>query len=937
MRRFYFTMMMLSLAVIAFAQEFAITGRVVDAEDNEGLPLAQVSLLTKDSVKVTNEISDNEGYFKLKPKSPGEYLLSVTFIGYEPLWKKVRVSEKNPHKKMGQLKMAVDRKLLSELKVTGLAQELTIKADTFIYHSNAFRVPEGASLAALVKQLPGLQMDEEGNLTFQGKAVGTILINGKPFFGDANTAMSNMTSDAVEDLKVYEKTDEEKEFAGLHDTNKQTVIDLKIKKEYMSSWNVNASAAGGTNERFLGKVFASNFNDKYRAAVYAQVNNLSQWQRVDENGNWSHWSLPGALRTFRTVGTILSWSNGKKNTDKGYLDANAEFSYNHDNSTSLSTSNSVYLISDNIKHYEYSRHNSRNSSKSPRMDVNITWNIDTLNRIELDAHYSNYSSKYRGSSQAARYNKEAWWSDAHKHLLGDNIENDAQAAAISTNESNGRSNYYSNNLGITTNYTRRLVALKGALTVTGRVYGGSNNDAHHSKSRYLYFNTQEPQVKRGDYNYSSEYNYRYILNTEYQASLGKHLNYSFSYNYEHNEEKEGLSLYRFDRYSTLDYPLGWKPSTADSLFAVKDLDNSRNSINYKNVHTVSGVVSGVWNKFEFYTALNTDIVNEKIFFTRDEEQYSPQRKVVNWSPMAHMKFKPTEGAELTLDYSGSIDHPELNEKIPFTDTSSESTTIIRNGNLSSRWSNNFSLRGKYFGSKRGDTYNMYSNVTLYNNDRTNTMLIDPVTGKATFSTVNVSGNYNYFISLNTQQPLDSARHWTLTAQTSLRASRNKSYTGSTNDGMGLSVMHSYSPSAGMTLKWRKDIWSIVLSGSYNGDILRYDAQGYNQTGATFEWNIQPMVELPFGMKINSSFGLYGRRGYSDDIMNHDQWLWNLSVSQSLLKNKALTLQLDAVDILGQRTSEFFFSDNTQRTYNSTKSYLSYVMLSAVYRFNIGGK
>ena len=368
----------------AFAQEFAVTGRVVDTDNNgEGLPLAQITLHTKDTTRVTVAVSDNDGYFRLQPKKEGEYLLSVTFVGYEPLWKKVKLSEKAPHRKMGQLLMNPDSKLLREVQVTGLAQELTIKADTFVYHSNAFRVPEGASLAVLIKQLPGLQMDSEGNLTFQGKAVGSILVNGKPFFGDANTAMSNMSSAAVEDVKVYEKTDEEKEITGLHDNNKQTVIDLKIKKEYMSSWSVNLTAAGGTSERFTGKLFASNFSDKYRAAVYAQANNLSQWQSADENGNWRYYSLPGAMRTYRTVGGILSWNNGKKNTDAGYFDSNAEVTYEHNNTISLTTAKEEQLMGTNAAHYSYSRGSGYTSATSPSINAGFTWNIDTLNRLRI--------------------------------------------------------------------------------------------------------------------------------------------------------------------------------------------------------------------------------------------------------------------------------------------------------------------------------------------------------------------------------------------------------------------------------------------------------------------------------------------------------------------------------------------------------------------------
>ena len=91
------------------------------------------------------------------------------------------------------------------------------------------------------------------------------------------------------------------------------------------------------------------------------------------------------------------------------------------------------------------------------------------------------------------------------------------------------------------------------------------------------------------------------------------------------------------------------------------------------------------------------------------------------------------------------------------------------------------------------------------------------------------------------------------------------------------------------------------------------------------------------MSINTSFMLFGRRGYADEIMNHDQWLWNATISQSFLKNKALTLQLQAVDILHQRTAEYSFVQPHMRYFTREKVFFSYVMLHAIYRFNIGGK
>jgi hypothetical protein len=97
------------------------------------------------------------------------------------------------------------------------------------------------------------------------------------------------------------------------------------------------------------------------------------------------------------------------------------------------------------------------------------------------------------------------------------------------------------------------------------------------------------------------------------------------------------------------------------------------------------------------------------------------------------------------------------------------------------------------------------------------------------------------------------------------------------------------------------------------------------------------VDLPFGMKINSQCIFYTRTGFSDPMLNHDQWIINASVSQTFLKDKSLTLQLEVTDLLKERTSEFSHLSATSRTFSRTECFLSYVMLHAIYRLNLGGK
>ena len=436
MKHYFLTLLFLLVAGVVGAQEFALSGKVLDAGDaNQPIAMATVRLMKNDTLQVAACATEADGTFSLKAKSAGTYKVNISFVGYETLVKRVELTAKHPHVELGNLLLVPDEKLLREVSVTGLAQELTIKADTFVYHANAYRVPEGATIAALIKQLPGLSMDSDGNLTFQGKAVSSILVNGKPFIGDANTAMSNIVSDAVEEVAVYEKTDEEKEFAGVLDLEKATVVDLKIKKEYMSSWNVNVDAGAGTHSKYLAKAFASNFTDRRRTAVYAQVNNICENQSVDENGNWrSGWGGGDGLFTYRKAGTIMSWDNGKANDAAGLFKLNAEVEVGHDNSEHDRMNNVETMLGSAGSHWSYNRTLVSTAMHDVNANIDFTYNIDSLSRLSANLVYNYYDTDMNASENTSVYSTAAGFENPELGLVGDAVSGELAAVGVNSHK-----------------------------------------------------------------------------------------------------------------------------------------------------------------------------------------------------------------------------------------------------------------------------------------------------------------------------------------------------------------------------------------------------------------------------------------------------------------------------------------------------------------------
>ena len=454
MRPKLLTLLFTFCAIVAQAQTFSVKGLLFDSETKGAMPMVKVQLLTTDSAQVDIATTNDDGAFVLRAKSAGKYIVRTNMIGYESLTKQVSLTSQKAAIDLGKLALKATDIQLSEAQVTALSRMMTMKEDTLVFHSSALRLPPGASLATLMNQLPGVSIDKDGNLTFQGKAVSQILVDGKPFFGDVNTALANMPTDAVQDVKVYEKTDEEKEFRGELDEQKATVVDLKIKKEYKSTWMTNLNLGGGTDKRYIGKFFTTNFTDKRRTAIYAQMNNISQNQRVDENGNWRYWSGTGGVYTYRKAGAMLQWDNGKGNKEAGNLRTNMNVEVAHNDQTSVTHNNSETFLGGSKSLFNYAH--SSNFEKDIRTNINgqLTYNIDSLNRINLSARYSYNNYDEDSWSKSSTYHTQPDITEGlAESLLGNTIDETLKQKGVYSNYHSGLGDAHYHNASLDANYT----------------------------------------------------------------------------------------------------------------------------------------------------------------------------------------------------------------------------------------------------------------------------------------------------------------------------------------------------------------------------------------------------------------------------------------------------------------------------------------------------
>ena len=190
----------------AQAQTFVVSGQVVDSKTRKPIEFATVQLLNSSNKMVTGMNTDAKGRFVLKTKAAGKYTAKASYVTYKSMEKSVTLSAERDSVDLGLYELVASEVSLNTAVVSATVARVEQKEDTMVYNASAYRTPEGSTLDALVEQLPGVEVSDDGTITWNGKTVTEFLINGKDFFkGDTKIAMKNLPVELVSKLKAYDK------------------------------------------------------------------------------------------------------------------------------------------------------------------------------------------------------------------------------------------------------------------------------------------------------------------------------------------------------------------------------------------------------------------------------------------------------------------------------------------------------------------------------------------------------------------------------------------------------------------------------------------------------------------------------------------------------------------------------------------------------------
>src|SRR5687767_10118295 len=242
-----------------------IKGKLVDTVGKQPVADATVSLLNpQDSSLVNFTLSNKLGVFEIKGIEPGTYRLVISSKGFVELKRNVTVRADSALTDLGDLVAEKDYKALQGVTVTS-ESPIRVMNDTVQFNTSGFKTQPNASLEDLLKKLPGVEVDKEGNVKAQGENVQKVLVDGKEFFGnDPKLATKNLTADMIESVQVFDDMSDQAKFTKIDDGSRSKTVNIKLKKDRNKGFFARALAGYGTEDRYEGNLSVNKFNGNQR-------------------------------------------------------------------------------------------------------------------------------------------------------------------------------------------------------------------------------------------------------------------------------------------------------------------------------------------------------------------------------------------------------------------------------------------------------------------------------------------------------------------------------------------------------------------------------------------------------------------------------------------------------------------------------------------------
>lgn len=836
---------------------------------------------------------------------------------------------------------------LEDVVVKATKVKFYMNKDTLVYNADAFNLQEGSMLDDLIRQLPGVAMTDKGQISVNGKPVEELLLNGKTFFNrDRKLILDNLPSFMVSHLKVYDKRTELQELRGDSVGPKSYVMDIGLKRKYQTTWLATVEGGLGSDDRFLGRLFALRLTPRSKISAFANFNNLSDDRKPVNNSDWSPLQQPVNETAVRTAG--VDYATESK---EGVFSSEGNVVFTGRRMTTESRMSSEnFLTGGNT--FGRSLQAGRVRDVSIGTQHRFTWKIPSRTHVRVNPKFS-YHKFNRASTQSSITlldDKFGLWGKAWMDSIASPLGNSLlRKYAINHLMVNTRGNGWDWQGGM--DYSQLLTIPHRS--DHGLRLGGSYRYDHAESNSFDHYRLD--YVGKGETDFRNRFDK--VRNSGYQVaaqisdgwdvvnSPSRVFRLEPGYGFDLSHRNTTRSLYLLNQLTgwgvDTGHFLGELPS-AQELELVLDRSNSNRTRSNVQTHTPQ---LGVYAERRVSDSLlHVITVKLPLSLKRSDLRYvsavsdtAVHHTDVLFSPSLQYSLQgtPQRGRyELSASYGLSVNVPSLLYRVNRTDNSNPLYIVQGAKGLRNEQVHNLfvSWRQALPGQKM---YHVGTLFAIHRNSLAMGQSYDLSTGVRTVTPTTVDGNWNASIYSGLALPFFRSGQVVLQWDNAVNFWRKVDLLGDSRSPMAQrssvsslyfeeTLRMSYRPTSkfGVGLKSGAHTQHSTSGreGFENISICDFDY------GATLEW------QLPFKWQVSTDLTMYSRRGYNDNGMNTNELVWNARLTKTFLKGR-LACMLDAFDILGNLSNVRRSIDAFGRTEVWHHVTPRYAMLHMAYRFN----
>lgn len=913
-----FPFLLLSITLAA-QRDKTVKGLIKDSADKV-LADATVSLFVlnvhRDTLKT---ISNDKGEFVFNKVRGNDFKIQVTSVSYADFTRIYHYTDSADEITIPVIQMSSLIKVLEEVIVT-VDRTVTIKEDTIEFKADSFKLKPDADVEALLKKIPGVQVDAGGNITAYGKSVNKIRVNGKDFFsGDIKTATKELPANIVDMVQVIDDYGDQAAFTGVKDGDPDKIINLQIKKDKNKGYFGRGQAGYGTDQRYTVNGSVNHFNNDQQISLLVNLNNT----------NTSTFSLPrpggsggsGRSGGMPDNGTMNSMSTVMNNGDGGFLQSGqvsndgisrtnsiglnyrddwgkklsiyGSYTFTDKQTVTLSNTQQTNLFNTGSI-VNYQNNNKTENNTSHRLFFNAEWKIDSFNQVKISPTIS-YSKTNSATISDFLFNRNSneKLNDGTSNYINNSVQPNISGTILYNHRFRRSGRLFSANFTAGYNSTEQTDD-----QVNNSIFYPTNGSAGVVNNQHQYITQNNTNPTRS-------------IRLSYIEPLTKKKSVEFNYTNSSSFTDNDKQTYLIDNGTT----------RLDSLSNIygNTFTYNRFGINYRYNDKKYNYSIGV-------AAQASDMKGES-FITKS----TFKQTTFNWFPLARFTYNFSRTRSLSVNYQGNVSAPSYSQLQPVYDYSNPQYPVIGNPDLKPEFKSTISARYNNFDFMSGNV--LFTNISYnFSKDKVVSNSIDKLNngnGRSSSAIqetqyMNADGYYTASGFYAFSKPFQN-RKYTLSSNGNFNYSNNISFINSQKN-----TGKNFVGTQGLNFDVRLNDWlEMGVGGNFTYNQTKNSLTPQSNTEVrTYTLSSNGKIYFPAKIVLSYDLNKTFNSGYG---VSANPFIINGYLERQFSKNNQFSIRLQAYDLLNQNTSISRTVNANSITDTRTNKLGQYFMLSFNFR------